>query len=62
MKTNPNDNCKENRIGDRGNKGIGLEISRNLSSAGCTVLLGARNVEAGHQAVQHLAKAGLTPY
>lgn len=42
-----------------GNKGIGLEISRNLSSAGCTLLLGARNVERGQQAVQHLAKAGL---
>jgi NAD(P)-dependent dehydrogenase (short-subunit alcohol dehydrogenase family) len=31
-----------------GNKGIGLEISRNLSGAGCTVPLSARNVERGH--------------
>jgi NAD(P)-dependent dehydrogenase (short-subunit alcohol dehydrogenase family) len=43
-----------------GNKGIGLEISRNLSAAGCTVLLGARNVERGQQAVQRLGQAGLT--
>ena len=42
-----------------GNKGIGLEISRNLSSAGCTVLLGARNVERGQQAVRQLEQAGL---
>lgn len=43
-----------------GNKGIGLEISRNLSSAGCTVLLGARNVERGQQAVRQLGQAGLS--
>jgi NAD(P)-dependent dehydrogenase (short-subunit alcohol dehydrogenase family) len=43
-----------------GNKGIGLEISRNLSSAGCTVLLGARNVERGQQAVRQLEQAGLS--
>ena len=43
-----------------GNKGIGLEISRNLASAGCTVLLGARNVERGKQAVQQLEQAGLS--
>ena len=43
-----------------GNKGIGLEISRNLASAGCVVLLGARNVERGQQAVQQLRQAGLT--
>lgn len=43
-----------------GNKGIGLEISRNLSSAGCTVLLGARNVERGTQAVRGLEQAGLS--
>jgi NAD(P)-dependent dehydrogenase (short-subunit alcohol dehydrogenase family) len=42
-----------------GNKGIGLEICRNLSSAGCTVLLGARNVERGRQAVLQLEQAGL---
>ena len=41
-----------------GNRGIGLEIARNLSSAGCTVLLGARNVERGQQAVQKLGQAG----
>jgi NAD(P)-dependent dehydrogenase (short-subunit alcohol dehydrogenase family) len=42
-----------------GNKGIGLEISRNLSSAGCTVLVGARNAERGQQAVRQLEQAGL---
>ena len=41
------------------NKGIGFEISRNLASAGCTVLLGARDVGRGQQAVQQLALAGL---
>ena len=42
-----------------GNKGIGLEISRNLSTAGCTVLLGARNPERGQKAVGQFAQAGL---
>jgi NAD(P)-dependent dehydrogenase (short-subunit alcohol dehydrogenase family) len=43
-----------------GNKGIGLEVSRNLSSAGCTVLLGARDAERGQQAVQRFGQAGLS--
>jgi NAD(P)-dependent dehydrogenase (short-subunit alcohol dehydrogenase family) len=43
-----------------GNKGIGLEISRNLSAAGCTVLLGARDAERGQQAVRQLEQAGLS--
>jgi NAD(P)-dependent dehydrogenase (short-subunit alcohol dehydrogenase family) len=43
-----------------GNKGIGLEISRNLSGAGCIVLLGARNAERGEQAVRQLGQAGLS--
>ncbi len=43
-----------------GNKGIGLEISRNLSGAGCTVLLGARNAERGRQAVRTLEQSGLS--
>jgi NAD(P)-dependent dehydrogenase (short-subunit alcohol dehydrogenase family) len=42
-----------------GNKGIGLEISRNLAGAGCTVLLGARNLEKGEQAVRQLKQTGL---
>lgn len=41
------------------NKGIGLEISRNLAGAGCTVLLGARNIERGQQAARQLGGAGL---
>jgi NAD(P)-dependent dehydrogenase (short-subunit alcohol dehydrogenase family) len=43
-----------------GNKGIGLELSRNLSSAGCTVLLGTRDIGRGQQAVQQLEQAGLS--
>ncbi len=43
-----------------GNKGIGLELSRNLAGAGCTVLLGARNAERGQQAVRQLEQAGLS--
>ena len=43
-----------------GNKGIGLEISRNLSQAGCTVLLGARKAERGRQAVRTLEQSGLS--
>jgi NAD(P)-dependent dehydrogenase (short-subunit alcohol dehydrogenase family) len=42
-----------------GNKGIGLEICRNLANAGCTVLLGARDVERGQQAARQLQQAGL---
>ncbi|HEY3627206.1 MAG TPA: SDR family oxidoreductase [Terracidiphilus sp.] len=42
-----------------GNKGIGLEISRNLSKAGCTVLLGARNGERGREAVRELEQSGI---
>jgi NAD(P)-dependent dehydrogenase (short-subunit alcohol dehydrogenase family) len=41
------------------NKGIGLEISRNLANAGCTVLLGARNVNRGQRAATQLQQAGL---
>ena len=42
-----------------GNKGIGLEAVRNLSNAGCTVLLGARNADRGQQAVRQIQQAGL---
>lgn len=40
------------------NKGIGLELCRNLSKAGCAVLLGARNVERGQKAVLQLEQEG----
>ncbi len=43
-----------------GNKGIGLEICRNLSGAGYTVLLGARDAERGQQAVRALEQSGLS--
>ncbi len=42
-----------------GNKGIGLQISRNLAGAGCTVLLGARRAEQGEHAVRQLQQGGL---
>src|SRR5580658_4014262 len=41
------------------NKGIGLEIARNLAGSGCTVLLGARDAERGPQAVRQLEQTGL---
>jgi NAD(P)-dependent dehydrogenase (short-subunit alcohol dehydrogenase family) len=52
--------ANDNRIAlvTGGNKGIGLEIVRNLAGAGCIVLLGARNVERGQEAVRQLKKAG----
>ena len=42
-----------------GNKGIGLEICRNLAGAECAVLLGARSAERGQQAIRQLQDAGL---
>lgn len=42
------------------NKGIGLEIARQLAQAGVTVLLGARNQPRGAAAAAKLAEAGLT--
>ena len=36
------------------NKGIGFEVSRQLALAGCTVRLGARNLDAGKQAAGKL--------
>ncbi len=41
------------------NKGIGLEIARGLGKAGATVLLGARNAQAGEAAVATLRGEGL---
>jgi NAD(P)-dependent dehydrogenase (short-subunit alcohol dehydrogenase family) len=40
------------------NKGIGYEIARQLGEKGYHVLVGARNTEAGKQAVASLQKAG----
>ncbi len=36
------------------NKGIGLEIARQLGAQGVTVLIGARDAQRGHIAVEHL--------
>lgn len=41
------------------NKGIGLEISRQLAEAGVTVVMGARNLQRGQDAANPLAEAGL---
>ncbi|OEL25142.1 Salutaridine reductase, partial [Dichanthelium oligosanthes] len=42
-----------------GNKGIGLEVCRQLASKGITVVLTARNEKRGSAAVQELKQAGL---
>jgi NAD(P)-dependent dehydrogenase (short-subunit alcohol dehydrogenase family) len=41
------------------NKGIGLEIARQLAQAGVTVLVGARDAEHGEKAVKELSAEGL---
>ena len=41
------------------NKGIGLEIARQLAQSGVTVILGARDLNRGQQAVAALISAGL---
>ena len=40
------------------NKGIGLEVARQLAKAGCFVLMGARNAAAGEQAAKTLSGEG----
>ena len=42
-----------------GNKGIGLEVVRQLSQAGMQVVLGARSMERGTAAAQQLQEKGL---
>ena len=41
------------------NKGIGLEIARQLAEAGVEVMMGARSLERGRAAVAELARSGL---
>jgi NAD(P)-dependent dehydrogenase (short-subunit alcohol dehydrogenase family) len=41
-----------------GNKGIGLEVARQLGQAGITVLVGARDVDRGRAAVADLTSQG----
>ncbi|XP_042048923.1 (-)-isopiperitenone reductase-like [Salvia splendens] len=45
-----------------GNKGIGLEICRQLASKGIVVILGARDEKRGHEAVESLKDSGLSDY
>lgn len=52
-------NVKKVALVTGANKGIGLEIARNLADAGCTVLLGARDAGRGREAVKKLEQAGL---
>jgi NAD(P)-dependent dehydrogenase (short-subunit alcohol dehydrogenase family) len=40
------------------NKGIGFEVARQVAKAGCTVLLGARNIELGKEAALRLKIEG----
>ncbi|NKJ22594.1 SDR family NAD(P)-dependent oxidoreductase [Dyella sp. SG609] len=40
------------------NRGLGLEVSRQLAAAGMTVLLGARQLAAGEKAAKALRRAG----
>jgi NAD(P)-dependent dehydrogenase (short-subunit alcohol dehydrogenase family) len=40
------------------NKGIGFEVARQVGKAGCTVLVGARNIELGKQAALRLKVEG----
>jgi NAD(P)-dependent dehydrogenase (short-subunit alcohol dehydrogenase family) len=40
------------------NKGIGLEVARQLAASGCTVLLGARNKALGEEAAAALKREG----
>lgn len=42
------------------NKGIGLEIARQLAEAGVTILIGARDFERGKKAAEDLSSAGLS--
>ncbi|MFK4810399.1 SDR family NAD(P)-dependent oxidoreductase [Devosia sp. ZW T5_3] len=41
------------------NKGIGLEIARQLAQAGIAVIMGARNLQRGQDAASDLAKTEL---
>ncbi len=41
------------------NRGIGLEVVRQLAQKGMTVILGARDLEKGKAAAEKLAKEGL---
>ena len=43
-----------------GNKGIGLEIARQLAQAGIVALIGARDLDRGAAAVQSLSASGLS--
>lgn len=42
------------------NRGIGLEVAKQLAQKGATVLLGSRDLEKGKTAAQYLASEGLT--
>ena len=44
-----------------GNRGIGLEICRQLTSQGVLVILTARDEKRGIEAVENLKKSGINP-
>lgn len=41
------------------NRGVGLEIARQLAGRGMTVILGSRNLEKGEEAAEALVDEGL---
>ncbi|GJN26915.1 hypothetical protein PR202_gb14882 [Eleusine coracana subsp. coracana] len=50
----------EDRCGHRGNKGIGLEVCRQLAGNGVTVVLTARDEKRGTEAVEKLKGSGIS--
>ena len=51
-------NVRESSCGDRGNRGIGLAISRQLAERGLRVLMTGRNAETGEAAAAALREQG----
>ncbi len=60
MNTSANDNRPRIALITGANKGIGLEIARQLGRSGLTVLVGARDAERGQAAAQTLDDEGTT--
>jgi NAD(P)-dependent dehydrogenase (short-subunit alcohol dehydrogenase family) len=61
-KTNMHTSSKKTALVTGANKGIGLEVARQIGRTGVTVLLGARNKVAGERAAAMLTGEGLTAH